>query len=610
MRTNRQSGLLQCQRRHRPWLHCGRYCYLCGLSESLPCSHVDFCAAVTNEEGECTCPAFFIPVNIDDGDGSITPADTAFAAARGMTNGTWTLPPRASPYLLRVRYAMPSDCSLHVAVTQSVTGLVSRADGTPCPSGDTFSIDVPSGDGFFDLYIASPGTNALGNIGFYITDEDGETIISDSILFQTVDSFIERPYYVARVGRTNRVCVALNSSLGDYTANWNISSSNPIGPKLYESATGGVGATYLEATSAVWVDPGFYSEGYTITAAIDGMGGGTQGHARFDVHLMDFEPITSEFYGSYLNPAYCVRGRTSRFFIDVSDSQRLPDERIRWSASNPGTVAFSNSCGRIVGVTPSSLGQNTLYVDIDGYDGPRPCITYRSVDETITKLSVWILGTNSEYRTTPTEVSNMVAQVNEIYEQVGMKFVIDSISMMPYDGIMLDLNPNSDDFPNIVSNICSIASGTGGLEIYFVYSLGDSWGGNYGPPGQSFGIVLEAGAGALVLAHEIGHSCGLQDIYYETEDIPALTGDLFHDGMAGDWGSESVDEHYYSPVMTQREIIQGLLMHGVRETANVDLSCGDIHGIWIVDDENEPSYSISNVPVGFFQHGIRQPENQ
>ena len=42
---------------------------MCGLSESLPCSHVDFCAAVTNEEGECTCPAFFIPVNIDDDDG-------------------------------------------------------------------------------------------------------------------------------------------------------------------------------------------------------------------------------------------------------------------------------------------------------------------------------------------------------------------------------------------------------------------------------------------------------------------------------------------------------------------------------------------------------------
>ena len=89
----------------------------------------------------------------------------------------------------------------------------------------------------------------------------------------------------------------------------------------------------------------------------------------------------------------------------------------------------------------------------------------------------------------------------------------------------------------------------------------------------------------------------MQDIYYQTEEIPALTGDLEHDGMAGDWGSESVAEHYYSPVTTQREIIQGLLMHGVRETADVDLSCGDIHGIWIT-------------PVGFFQHGIRQPENQ
>ena len=536
--------------------------------------------------------------------------DTAFAAARGMTNGTWTLPPRASPYLLRVRYAVPADCSLQIVATQSVTGLVSRADGTTCPSGHTFSIDVPSGDGIFDLHISSPGTNALGNIGFYITDEDDDTIISDSIIFQTVDSVFERPYYVARAGRTNRVCVALNALLGDYTANWNINSSNPIGPKLYESATGGVGATYLEAASAVWVDPGFYSEGYTITAAIDGMGGGTQGHAQFDVHLMDFEPITSEFYGSYLNPAYCVRGRTSRFFIDVSDSQRLPDDRIKWSASNPSAVAFSNSCGRIVGVAPSSLGQNTLYVDIDGYDGPRPCITYRCVDETITKLSVWILGTNSEYRTTPTEVSNMVAQVNEIYEQVGMKFVIDSIVFRAVNHELLDFDPENPKSEAYIQDICNIATNTGGLEIYFVYNLAESWGGNYGPPGQSFGIILAADAGALVLAHEIGHACGLWDIYYQTEDIPALTGELFHDGMAGDWGSESVAEHYYSPVITQREIIQGLLMHGVRETANVDLSCGDIHGIWNADDENAPGDSISNVPVGFFQHGIRQPENQ
>ncbi|MBQ6246248.1 MAG: hypothetical protein IJK04_05245, partial [Kiritimatiellae bacterium] len=46
-----------------------RYCHLCGVYEFLPCSHDDGCEAVNHGDGECTCPALLIPVNLDDDDG-------------------------------------------------------------------------------------------------------------------------------------------------------------------------------------------------------------------------------------------------------------------------------------------------------------------------------------------------------------------------------------------------------------------------------------------------------------------------------------------------------------------------------------------------------------
>ncbi|MBQ6248260.1 MAG: hypothetical protein IJK04_15420, partial [Kiritimatiellae bacterium] len=564
----------------------GRYCHLCGVSESLPCSHVDSCAAVTNETGECTCPPLFIRVNIDDddgdgvedrndpdvsaddepvgfrvlgsgtvcccwagtgfreadvtsipsclratdegaaftggtlsrgrtltleavsasppdtrfvyvvtdenggrhtmscrilaanavlrpdfdGDGSVNSNDTAFAAACGMTNGTWTLPPRAAPYLLRVRYAVPSDCSLQIAVTQSVTGLVSRADGTPCPSGGSFSLDVPSGDGAFDLQIASPGTNAVGVIALSMEDADGGTHQFGQLAFQTVASIFTRDKYVALAGDTNRLDVSINPLLWNYPASIGVSPSVTDGAVLLDTGSGGGAGTVLHDVQSVQALPGWVKRGYQIYAdmGVDG----ANGVIPLNAIGLRCEPITTDtdLLGNLYNPVCCVLGRPSKFRIVIEPSGLIPADDIVWHVSGPGAVTLSPAWGTEVAVTPSVAGEYTLEVEIDGYDGPPPFIKFKGVTETVTSVRAWILGDGRGYYSRDeAEVRAMFETVNTIYRQAGMRFVVESVTytnMPTY--LKIDDGP---DYNAMLRDVCNIASNTGGLEFYFMDEL-------------------------------------------------------------------------------------------------------------------------------------------
>ncbi len=546
-----------------------------------------------------------------NGDGSITQADTAFAVARGMTNGTWTLPPRAAPYLLRVRYAVPSDCSLQIVATQSVTGLVSRADGTPCPTGDTFSIDVPSGDGTFDLHIASPGTNALGGVGLFMTDADGETYDFGLLVFRTVESLFMRSKFVALAGGTNRLDVSINPLLMNYPASIGVSPSVTDGAVLFDTGYGGGAGTLLPNVHHVQALPGWVKRGYQIYADI-GVDG-ANGVIPLNAIGLRCEPITTDtdLLGNLYNPVCCVLGRQSKFRIVIEPSGLIPDNDIVWHVSGPGMVTLSPARGTEVSVTPSVAGEYTLEVEIDGYDGPPPFIKFKGVTETVTSVRAWILGNNTHYSRTEAEVRAMFEGVNEIYRQAGMRFVVESVT---YTNMPSYLNiDDGPDFNNNLRLVCDIATGTGGLEFYFVDELKNSQYAAcnvHGANASNLGIVASTNATAITLGHEIGHSCGLQDIYDSHIETPlTVSGDISRTRLPDDWGSMD-EQGYYPSGVNQVSLLRRLLMYGYKIPSAKDLSYGDIYGLYYISTLNGKVWFLDTATIGFAEHGNCNPVHQ
>ena len=115
------------------------------------------------------------------------------------------------------------------------------------------------------------------------------------------------------------------------------------------------------------------------------------------------------------------------------------------------------------------------------------------------KLACWIVGNDGGNTAfTSDGVSNLVQGVNEIYSQVVLTFVIDSI-FYTNNTYLSDLT-----YTNAAQKaaICNITNNTGGLELYFIRSLS-------GQPtafNRKTGIVIGPRATARTVSHEIGQS--------------------------------------------------------------------------------------------------------
>ena len=647
-----------------------RYCHLCGVYEFLPCTHEDYCEAVNFDDGECTCPALLIPVNLDDddgdgvedrndanvegdddlvtfrpigqgvfccclgglgsqeadvtsipgclratvegstftggillpgevitleavsasapnssidytvtdelweehtisrkivaanavmqpdydGDGSFTAADTAFAQAHGLGPGCWPLPPRTTPFKIRVTYEIPTDCSLRAYLTGDAASRVSYGNATPTTeNGDTY-YTLPNGSGNCELSISSPGVDARGVIMLALVDSDGNShnlSSQSSQSFNTVMSVIERGRYITATNNPGRVRIRLSPSLYNAVADWTLSPSVDGGARLFASETGGSPLSSVSGVSEVWVSPGNHCRNYTVSAALDRYG--ISDTSSFKTCGIVFEPVTTALYnGRHLNPSRVIVGGNAIFRVLYSGDIMGAD--ITWTPSS-SSVSVQQELGLRAIVSPSVEGTYYLTVDIADFEGPKPKIEFKAVEQTTTSVRAYILGYEGDFRTTPEQVTNLIAGVNRIYEQAGMQFVLESVSTVEVPPNLLNIPFTHPDDELKCDIICDYASNTGGLELYFVHSLGDEVAGinNRNANDEITGIIVPPNVTFVTLAHEIGHSCGLVDIYindsmYEhhyTERLMPVSGPIRYSRLPNDWGCTSQDVHYY-----------------------------------------------------------------
>ena len=202
-------------------------------------------------------------------------------------------------------------------------------------------------------------------------------------------------------------------------------------------------------------------------------------------------------------------------------------------------------------------------------------------------------------------ISNKITEVNRIFRQVAMSFEVASCICTNDTALSEVAMTNSSQRARLYS---TIPNGDG-LKMFFVKSTIDDVAAFW----NHYGIIVEASASAVTIAHELGHACGLEDVYSQYDGsnfVIAVSGPIGKARMPDDWGR-------YSSDTDQGDFVRRLLMYGIEdERGGVDMPYGDVDGVWCDAANMDVAYANSNcwhtslAPVGFHYHGNRHPRSE
>ncbi len=197
-------------------------------------------------------------------------------------------------------------------------------------------------------------------------------------------------------------------------------------------------------------------------------------------------------------------------------------------------------------------------------------------------------------------VEEWMSEVNNIYRQVALKFVI--IHTEYFTSIQSD-NWRDITTQVVLTNLYSYTNVSSGLELYCVRSLPNNAMGKatfITKENQNnedwYGIAINVSTNNLhperTLAHEIGHTCGLDDIYLGI-DWRAKSRSIKSSLAPYNWTGGNDTVNYLHSGQTYSNIVVRSLMHGFSTPANWDIPFVGMQGA------SGPSNSLFQLqPIG------------
>ena len=144
------------------------------------------------------------------------------------------------------------------------------------------------------------------------------------------------------------------------------------------------------------------------------------------------EPVTNEIVSGTLaevyNPACVVLEEEASFKIEVSG---VEPEMVSWRSENEkvkflnGSIESDIGIGKTVKVKGNSLGEDKLIVDIEGYDGRSPEISFDVLNWKNINVYTCIVKDelNKDSAFTDSEIEEAIDKGNEIFKQIGVKMI-------------------------------------------------------------------------------------------------------------------------------------------------------------------------------------------
>lgn len=338
-------------------------------------------------------------------------------------------------------------------------------------------------------------------------------------------------------------------------------------PDSFAASGGAVSRTYYLDGS----NPSSAYLGERISAELRCGSAAVTNEHRFTVIERIAEPITTESRGGeVVNPCCALVGSGTPLRVSVRP-ESFPDSEIRWrTVSGPG--AFSEATGRDATFVASGAegAQTVVQVDCGDCPGRAPQFTLQAA--TMHEVKVYpcaVYNVDRDLPITTAQVNALLDEVNVIFRQVGLHFSLGAgvsnvaNSVWARDGLT-DIS--------LAAQIRNIMSGTDGVEVYFIPGNGNP----NEPTGSCTrnGVIVRDTAGASTLAHELGHACGLHDIYVEDGE---LTEGVKESWMPQDWNN-GTGCRFYDPLLMQRDVIHRVLMYGRSIATKADIPSGGVYG--------------------------------
>jgi len=320
------------------------------------------------------------------------------------------------------------------------------------------------------------------------------------------------------------------------------------------------------------------------------------------------EPITARNAPTVYNPSGIASNALAAFEIEVYPTT-IPDDDITWSIAY-GDLSFYNTGnkGRIAYVRGGTTeGDFKLEVDIANMTlDPKPHIYGRMVTQTLIPITICIVrrDSGSDPAFEGASMIGLLTETSKILKQAGIQLVINGEFNYTNrtDWLVVDY---SNGYSNVAGQLVNIGKNTGGLETYFVETIGD---GDIGGLNNQNGMVLPGYVTPRMFAHEVGHACGLKDIYCEIQDsngITRVSEDISEQKMPRDWGE-------YSNRLKYPDVITKLLMFAGSTDESFDLPLGRVEGMWVSANEQGVVIYHTNelAPIGLESMSTRQPQHQ
>ncbi len=608
-------------------------CHLCNLHESVRCSHSDDCEAVLFAAGECTCQPLFIRVNIDDDNcngvedrnDSIVNNEDDMVVFRPVGSG---LACCCEEFDAPIRTAGVSSLPSCIRATKDGSAF----SGGNIQSGESLILEAvsPSGSGSAITYVVhgeGDGENhtvsrtvvAANALLFADYNDDLQFDRQDAVFAEergmSSTSWllpVRNSQYRLRV----RHEIPSDASLRAYVSGNGSSCVTCPGVSLSTEGT----SQYFNLGSG----SGFHD--MAITSTIAGKSGtisltmvrsngetyslGSHSFTTLGELEVVLSPVTSEeSNGKVVNPAGCVLGTQSTFKISVAP-QAYPDGYIKWTSSNSGYANFTSPFGREVVVSPTQSAPNSLSVDIPYLTGSAPQISYTAYPS-LKMVSVNFTFIRDSLGTMPGGISDanayiasLLADANKVFTQAGMLFVKGTTSFVN-NGNWYDIpfQPTST-YRQRVTEICLSQASCTGVKIFINNSFYAGQGaiGHAVTPcqdGISYCIISPYYMSARDLTHEVGHACGLNDIYgFNIPNSPATFSimhfPVLHDDLPLDWTGLS---DYYPTGTTRHNIVAQLLMMGfpALQDPRSDIPRGEVYGISLDDMTGNATTNMVNV---------------